>query len=74
MKSVENAVKQATYMKTGEKTGLTIAIFGKQAAFRFAHNQIIDQITQSASRITHVLMKTLRVSKENPLFSSPKHG
>ena len=74
MKSVENVVKQAIYMKIEKKPRLTIALFGKQAAFRFAHNQIIDQIAQSASRITHVLMKTPRVSKENPLFSSPKHG
>lgn len=74
MKSVENAVKQAIYMKPGEKTGLTIAIFGKQTTFQFAHNQVIDQFKRSTSRIAHVLMKISRVSKENPLFSSPKHG
>lgn len=74
MKLVESAAKQVIYMKTGKKTFLIIALFGKQATFRFAHNQIINQITQSASRITHVLMKTPRVSKENPLFSSPKRG
>lgn len=74
MKSVENAVKQAIYMKIGKKMRLIIALFGKQSAFRFAHNQIIGQITRSTPRIAHVLMKIPRVSKENPLFSSPKHG
>ncbi len=74
MKSVENVVKQAIYMKIEKKPRPTIALFGKQAAFRFAHSQIIGQITQSASGTTHVFMKTPRISKENPLFSSPKHG
>ena len=74
MKSVENAVKQAIYVKIEKKIHLGVALFGKQTAFRFAHSQIIGQITQSASRTTHVFMKTPRVSKENPLFSSPKHG
>ena len=56
MKSVENAVTQAVYMKIGKKMRLIIALFGKQSAFRFAHNQIIGQITRSTPRITHVFL------------------
>ena len=74
MISAENAAKYMIYVKLEKGYTLPVRYLGKQSTLHPAFNQIIGQTKQSTPKTTRVLMKTPRVSKENPLFSSPKHG